>query len=179
MFSFSPWAYDTSEESSVSLLVAAGGAGTLYFKNGDDGSTFNVGYNYLAIGPSAGGEVNFAQSTTSMWSQGTNVFTVYGDFGPDSFPCTGFFVLAGASGGGGNPSQSPGGGGALPGNGAGTCLTIFNDGLMGAPKAAVLFQGALNAVLPSVGFGVAQVTFEGAGNADDGGGGGSDWDDGS
>jgi hypothetical protein len=80
---------------------------------------------------------------------------------------------------GGNPSQSPGGGGALPGNGGGTCLTIFNDGLMGAPKAAVLFQGVLNAVLPSVGFAVAQVTFQGVGNADDGGGGGSDWDDGS
>jgi hypothetical protein len=38
----------------------------------------------------------------------------------------------------------------------------------------VLFQGAFNVVLPTAGFGVAQVTFE-AGNAYDSGGGGSDW----
>jgi hypothetical protein len=119
----------------------------------------------------------------STWSQGTNVFTIWGDFGTDSFPCDGYFLLAGGTAGIFTPSF-------LGNSGLDVCLTIFNDTVLDStPKAAVLFEGAFDAILPSVGLGAAYVTFsaalpgsasaDGADGSSDGGGGGDGSDGGS
>jgi hypothetical protein len=90
------WEYDTSEDTSISLLVASGGSGTLYLKNATTGERMSIPYWYVGLGESKGSDLGVAQSTTDMYSAGDAVVSYTGDFYQNKFPCKGFLMSAGA-----------------------------------------------------------------------------------
>ena len=62
------WQYDTSEDTSVSLLLVSAGSGTLYLKNATTGERMTIPYSYLGLGESKGSDLGVSQSTTDMQS---------------------------------------------------------------------------------------------------------------
>jgi hypothetical protein len=96
VFQSSPWTYDTSEETSGSIVVATAGSGTLYFLNSDTGETMQVPYNYAGLGGSKGLVANWAVSTVDNTSVGTSVqVPPWGSFDASLFPCQGGLISVG------------------------------------------------------------------------------------
>jgi hypothetical protein len=178
LFTTSPWEYDTSQESSVSIAVGTGGIGTLYFVNSETGETMQVPYSYAGLGGGAGAPANFAQSTAENPSAGSVQVLPWGTFDATIFPCTGQLIAISATAGIFQPSFFPN---------SGACACIFAFGML-PPQAYLLAIGEFNSALPSAGVSQCVVTFQeatsyaGAGDttndttgsgADDSGGGGS------
>jgi len=149
LFTTSPWTYDTSQETSGSILIATAGQGTLYFVNSDTGETMQVPYSYKGLGTGKGAVANFAQSTADNPSDGTVQVLPWGTFDSTIFPCSGQLVTVGATAGIFQPSF-------LPNSGA--CACIFAFGMV-PPQAYLLTVGEFNSVLPSAGISQCWVSY--------------------
>ena len=139
------WVYDTSEDTSYSLFVLAGGSGTLYLKNTTNGDKMALSYTYFGAGESKGSDIGSASSTTDMDSSGGGVVMFQPNpFGQLSFPCGGFVISGGGAGG-------------LPGSSSGFALTEY---LFGFPVfGGVRCSGTYSAALPGAGISVCAARF--------------------
>ena len=147
------WQYDTSEDTSVSLLLVSAGSGTLYLKNATTGERMTIPYSYIGLGESKGSDLGVSQSTTDMQSSGGSVITFSGDFYSGQFPCKGFLLTAGAVA-------------DILGAGQGAASQAYCEYLFGIPVfAGVKCQGQYNATLPGVGISCAAVSYGYATNA--------------
>lgn len=141
------WQYDTSEDSSVSILVVSAGSGTLYLKNATTGDRMTIPYTYVGLGESKGSDLGVSSSTTAMQSSGGSVITFSGDFYAGQFPCKGFLLTAGAVA-------------DVLGTSAGAASQAYCEYLFGFPVfAGVTCQGQYNASLPGAGISCAAVSY--------------------
>jgi hypothetical protein len=147
------WQYDTSEDTSVSLLLVSAGSGTLYLKNAQTGERMTIPYSYIGLGESKGSDLGVSQSTTDMQSSGGTVVTYSGDFYAGQFPCKGFLLTAGAVA-------------DILGANQGAASQAYCEYLFGFPVfAGVTCQGQYNATMPGVGISCATVSYGYATNA--------------
>lgn len=156
MFKKSSWKYDTSEEEGSSFLVFSGANGTIWFTDPSTGEGFSVWYTYFAAGPAKGAVWNYAKALKTDPSDGFSHVRIIrgGEFGPDSFPCTGWMLMGAATAGIFQPSF-------LAQSGAETVLAFFGT----FPFAVIPYWGRFNSLMPSAGtamavchFGKAQVS---------------------
>ncbi len=145
-----PWKFETSEESSVSLFVAGWGGGTLYFVNESSSEKLKLKYGFVGVGSSKGFFLNLSESAQSDPSGGFfNVRVLQGfGFGPARFPCVGRMVLGAATAGIFQPSF-------VSHSGLSLCFASF--GLI--PFGGVAFWGRFNSIMPSAGPSVAMCYF--------------------
>jgi hypothetical protein len=141
------WKYDTSEDTSLSLLLVSAGSGTLYLKNATTGERMTIPYTYIGLGESKGSDLGISQSTSDMQSSGGTVITYSGAFHSGQFPCKGFLLTAGAVAdilfaGQGAASQA-------------ACVYMFGFPVF----AGVTCQGQYNSTLPGVGISCATVSY--------------------
>jgi hypothetical protein len=151
ILSESDWGYDTSYEDSISVAIATGGRGRLYFRNGRSGAKLEVPYSYGALGTSKGAVVNYAKSVAATKSGGFgNVYdTPWGEFGYDEFPCFGWLVCIGATAGVFAPSFF---------DNSGKCVCLWVFGGM-PPDSALLTWGNFDSALPSGGIAAGFIDF--------------------
>ncbi len=141
------WQYDTSEDTSVSLLLVSAGSGTLYLINKTTNDRMTIPYTYIGLGESKGSDLGVSQSTTNMQSSGGSVITFTGDFYAGQFPCKGFLLTAGAVA-------------DILGANQGAASQAYCEYLFGFPVfAGVTCQGQYNSTLPGVGISCAAVSY--------------------
>ena len=141
------WQYDTSEDTSVSLLIVSAGSGTLYLKNATTGDRMTIPYTYIGLGESKGSDLGLSTSTTAMQSSGGSVITFSGDFYAGQFPCKGFLLTAGAVA-------------DILGANQGAASQAYCEYLFGVPVfAGLTCQGQYNSTLPGVGISCAAVSY--------------------
>ncbi len=145
LFTTSPWTYDTSQETSGSILIATAGQGTLYFLNSDTGETMQVPYSYKGVGIAKGIALNWATSSTDNWSTelgGVQVLP-WATFDSTIFPCSGQLVIVGGAVG-------------LGEGGGGVCLWAFG---MLPPQAYLVTAGYTSSAFPTAGISQCWVSY--------------------
>lgn len=150
MLKETPWIYETSQEFGESILIFSGAEGKLYFANELTGQKLEVKYSYFSVGVSKGAVLNIAESLKSDPSEGFGKVQVRSgsDFGPASFPCSGWMVFAGGTAGIFQPSF-------MSHSGLTLCYAIFG----GIPFGGVPFWGRFNSIMPSAGASAAFCQF--------------------
>ena len=137
----SEWSYDSSEDHSVSVLVASGGYGTLRLVH-DNGQKMLIPYTYFGLGESKGADLGYSESTFEMDSSGSRV-TCNGIFDDSYFPCKGYILTAGLV-----SSQTKG-----------FALTEYLFGAFPV-RAGVKCRGAVNSAIPGAGISCSMAFFQ-------------------